>query len=103
MVLHDVSDVMLEASKLCQYTNLNIGKDIGFVLFAITFFVTRLVMYAARRRRRSRPSATNELNRPTPRLRRSERRVHSQRRLTNAAISMRSLSGRFPPGSRSMC
>lgn len=45
MILHDVSDVVLEASKLCQYMQLEVAKDCGFVIFALTFFVTRLVMY----------------------------------------------------------
>jgi len=45
MILHDVSDVVLEASKLCQYMQLEVAKDCGFVIFALTFFVTRLVMF----------------------------------------------------------
>ena len=49
MILHDVSDVVLEGSKLCEYMQLEVAKDCGFVIFAITFFATRLVMYGTRK------------------------------------------------------
>ena len=45
MVLHDVSDVFLEVGKICIYMGMDTAKDIIFVVFALTFFVTRLVMY----------------------------------------------------------
>jgi len=44
--LLDPGDVPLHAAKLCKYCGLNFLADRCFELFALIFFVTRLIMYA---------------------------------------------------------
>lgn len=45
MLLHDVTDVFLESSKVLHYANWDTTTTIGFVLFALVFYSTRLVYY----------------------------------------------------------
>ena len=52
MLIHDLSDVILEFAKVINYTSkgkghghLKIITDILFGVFAVTFFVTRLIIY----------------------------------------------------------
>lgn len=45
LVIHDVADILLEAAKLCKYTNYQRTCDILFTLFAVTWIVTRLGVY----------------------------------------------------------
>jgi len=45
LVIHDVADILLEAAKLCKYTNYQRTCDILFTSFAITWIVTRLGVY----------------------------------------------------------
>ena len=52
LLIHDISDVFLETAKVINYTSkapgrghLKIFTDIVFSIFAISFFVTRLVIY----------------------------------------------------------
>ncbi|CEO99537.1 hypothetical protein PBRA_007270 [Plasmodiophora brassicae] len=44
MIVHDLSDVFLEAAKLANYANARMLCDSLFVAFAIVFFCTRLVI-----------------------------------------------------------
>ncbi|XP_015778470.1 PREDICTED: ceramide synthase 6-like [Acropora digitifera] len=45
ILLHDVSDVFLESSKVLHYAKWDLTTTIGFVLFAVVFYMTRLVYY----------------------------------------------------------
>lgn len=45
LLCHDVSDVMLELAKLFNYLKLGTLCDTTFTLFAVTFFLGRLVLY----------------------------------------------------------
>ena len=52
LFLHDLSDVFLEAAKCLNYTSKAAGRkyfgpisEVVFAVFAITFFITRLVLY----------------------------------------------------------
>jgi hypothetical protein len=56
LLLHDTADVFLEGAKVCHYISQGakgrffrsfgkIGADVLFVVFAVTFFVTRLMLY----------------------------------------------------------
>ncbi len=45
LFVHDGSDVLLELAKLFNYSAWRTGADVTFVLFAISFFVFRLVIY----------------------------------------------------------
>lgn len=45
LLCHDGSDIFLELAKLFNYLKLNTLTDITFTIFAIAFFVGRLVMY----------------------------------------------------------
>ncbi|XP_032241469.2 ceramide synthase 6 isoform X2 [Nematostella vectensis] len=45
VLVHDVSDVFLEAAKVANYAKLRQLCDCLFVLFAISFFVARLFIY----------------------------------------------------------
>ena len=44
-MLHNVSDVFLHGAKLVNYLKKDSLADIGFGLFVITFFITRLLYY----------------------------------------------------------
>ena len=48
LIIHDVSDIFLEAAKVNLYMGLNSTKNILFGLFAAVFFVSRLVVYPLR-------------------------------------------------------
>lgn len=45
LICHDVNDVFLEGSKLLGYMQLFFQGQIGFALFGISFFITRLVIF----------------------------------------------------------
>ncbi|XP_055725803.1 ceramide synthase 5-like isoform X3 [Salvelinus fontinalis] len=45
MCVHDASDFILEAAKLANYAKYQRLCDFLFVLFAVVFFITRLVIY----------------------------------------------------------
>ncbi|XP_071221719.1 ceramide synthase 5-like isoform X1 [Salvelinus alpinus] len=45
MCVHDASDFLLEAAKLANYAKYQHLCDFLFVLFAVVFFITRLVLY----------------------------------------------------------
>uniref|UniRef100_A0A8K9UW60 Ceramide synthase 5 n=1 Tax=Oncorhynchus mykiss TaxID=8022 RepID=A0A8K9UW60_ONCMY len=45
MCVHDASDFLLEAAKLTNYAKYQRLCDFLFVLFAVVFFITRLVLY----------------------------------------------------------
>lgn len=45
LVIHDCADILLEAAKMCKYTNYQILCDIIFGFFAVTWIVTRLGVY----------------------------------------------------------
>ncbi|CAB1353207.1 unnamed protein product, partial [Coregonus sp. 'balchen'] len=45
MCVHDASDFLLEAAKLANYTKYQRLCDFLFVLFAVVFFITRLVLH----------------------------------------------------------
>ncbi|XP_064860324.1 ceramide synthase 5 isoform X3 [Oncorhynchus nerka] len=48
MCVHDASDFILEAAKLANYAKYQRLCDFLFVLFAVVFFITRLVIYPLR-------------------------------------------------------
>lgn len=45
MVIHDVADIVLEGAKSLNYSGFDLPATIGFVAFAITFLVSRLIMF----------------------------------------------------------
>ncbi|XP_036623037.1 ceramide synthase 4-like [Trichosurus vulpecula] len=45
ILLHDVSDVFLEACKMLVYAKWNIAKDIMFFIFGLVFLVSRLIVF----------------------------------------------------------
>jgi ceramide synthetase len=45
LVVHDCADIFLELAKLFNYMEIPVLPDITFGVFAITFFVSRLVIY----------------------------------------------------------
>ncbi|XP_027699874.1 ceramide synthase 4-like isoform X1 [Vombatus ursinus] len=45
MLLHDVSDVLLEAGKMFNYAKWKYSCDITFLIFALVFFVSRLIFF----------------------------------------------------------
>lgn len=45
IVLHDLSDPLMEAAKLFNYVGNEMGANIFFVLFALSFFYLRLWIY----------------------------------------------------------
>lgn len=45
LVLHDISDVFLESAKLAKYSKCGKAGDFLFALFALSFFVFRLVIF----------------------------------------------------------
>jgi hypothetical protein len=48
LLVHDLSDVFLELAKLTKYMDLKVLPDIIFVLFALSFLVTRLIIFPGR-------------------------------------------------------
>jgi hypothetical protein len=48
LLVHDASDVFLELAKLFNYAKCQTLCDIGFVIFAISFFVCRLILFPCR-------------------------------------------------------
>jgi len=45
LVLHDTADVLLEIAKMCKYAHWQKTCDMMFVLFTITWIITRLYIY----------------------------------------------------------
>ncbi|XP_072457060.1 ceramide synthase 4-like isoform X2 [Notamacropus eugenii] len=45
MILHDVSDIFLEASKMLNYAKWDKAKNIMFIIFAVVFFISRLIFF----------------------------------------------------------
>ncbi|XP_068963257.1 ceramide synthase 4-like, partial [Petaurus breviceps papuanus] len=45
ILLHDVSDIFLEAGKMLAYAKWNKAKNIMFIIFALVFFVSRLIFF----------------------------------------------------------
>ncbi|XP_024396560.1 ceramide synthase 1 LOH3 isoform X2 [Physcomitrium patens] len=45
LLLHDISDVFLEIAKLCKYSHFEVGASVCFGLFALSWFVLRLVIF----------------------------------------------------------
>merc|ERR1712025_378296 len=45
MLLLDPADVPLHCAKLCKYMELEAAADILFIVFGVSFFLTRLVIY----------------------------------------------------------
>lgn len=52
MIIHDIADVFLELAKVFNYTSKGKGHqwaqpitDALFVMFAVVFFITRLIIY----------------------------------------------------------
>ncbi|XP_069505713.1 ceramide synthase 2-like [Ambystoma mexicanum] len=48
MLLHDASDILLEPAKMFNYTKFKRVCDVLFVIFAVIFFITRLVVLPCR-------------------------------------------------------
>ena len=53
MVLHDVSDIFLEIAKCFNYSQkehprLSVGADVSFIIFALSFFFLRLLVFPYR-------------------------------------------------------
>ncbi|XP_074157705.1 ceramide synthase 4-like isoform X2 [Sminthopsis crassicaudata] len=45
LLLHDVSDIFMEACKMLIYANWSQARDIMFILFAVVFFISRLIFF----------------------------------------------------------
>ncbi|XP_043833786.1 ceramide synthase 4-like [Dromiciops gliroides] len=45
LLLHDVSDIFMEACKMLIYAQWRQARDIMFILFALVFFVSRLILF----------------------------------------------------------
>ena len=45
VVLHDMADVTLEIAKMCLYANFQKASDTMYMVFAVTWIVTRLYIY----------------------------------------------------------
>ncbi|XP_020833850.1 ceramide synthase 4-like [Phascolarctos cinereus] len=45
MLLHDMSDVLLEAAKMIAYAKWKQAQNVTFILFGLVFFVTRLIFF----------------------------------------------------------
>ncbi|XP_027699867.1 ceramide synthase 4-like [Vombatus ursinus] len=45
LLLHDVSDIFMEACKMLIYAQWSQARDIMFILFALVFFVSRLILF----------------------------------------------------------
>eukprot|EP00475_Leptophrys_vorax_P027070 TRINITY_DN38567_c0_g1_i1.p1 TRINITY_DN38567_c0_g1~~TRINITY_DN38567_c0_g1_i1.p1 ORF type:complete len:377 (-),score=90.32 TRINITY_DN38567_c0_g1_i1:71-1201(-) len=48
LLVHDFSDVFLELAKLTKYMELKFIPDVVFVVFAVSFLVTRLILFPFR-------------------------------------------------------
>ncbi len=44
-MLHNIADPFLQVAKLCKYSGSEVGATLFFIPFALSFFVTRLVVY----------------------------------------------------------
>jgi hypothetical protein len=44
LILHDVSDIFLESAKMAKYSHFNNLCNTLFAVFAVVFFVSRLVL-----------------------------------------------------------
>ncbi|XP_020833857.1 ceramide synthase 4-like [Phascolarctos cinereus] len=45
LLLHDVSDIFMEACKMLIYAQWSQARDIMFILFALVFFISRLILF----------------------------------------------------------
>ena len=45
LALHDVSDVFMEAAKLCKYSGSEVGASIAFGLFVLSWVLLRLIYF----------------------------------------------------------
>lgn len=45
LAVHDASDVFLEIGKLTKYSGLVVVPNISFILFAISWFILRLIIF----------------------------------------------------------
>lgn len=45
LIAHDFSDIFLELSKICLYMEIPILPDLIFVIFAVSFFICRLIVF----------------------------------------------------------
>lgn len=45
MLVHDVSDVLLESAKLCKYSAFEAGASVLFGFFVLSWFILRLVIF----------------------------------------------------------
>jgi len=45
MLLHDFSDIFLEATKMSKYTHSSNCANVFFVVFAVTFFISRILIF----------------------------------------------------------
>ncbi|XP_074056517.1 LOW QUALITY PROTEIN: ceramide synthase 4-like [Macrotis lagotis] len=45
LLLHDVTDIFMEACKMLIYTQWRQARDIMFMLFALVFFVSRIILF----------------------------------------------------------
>jgi hypothetical protein len=48
LILHDVSDIFLEGAKLCRYSGFESITNVAFAIFALVFFVSRLIVFPVR-------------------------------------------------------
>ena len=48
VVLHDISDPLMETAKLFNYADNQLGANLFFVIFALSFFYLRLWIYPSR-------------------------------------------------------
>ncbi|KAG0558995.1 hypothetical protein KC19_10G070900 [Ceratodon purpureus] len=45
LLVHDVSDVLLESAKLCKYSGFEVGASLMFGLFVLSWFTLRLLIF----------------------------------------------------------
>ncbi|XP_068955572.1 ceramide synthase 4-like isoform X1 [Petaurus breviceps papuanus] len=45
LLLHDVSDIFMEACKMLIYAQWSQARDMMFILFALVFFISRLILF----------------------------------------------------------
>lgn len=45
LLIHDVSDVLMEAAKMCKYCGAETASTVLFVVFMISWFTARLVYF----------------------------------------------------------